>query len=70
MQYGHRQLRGSRAQVADNLQEVQRALFDNGYTSGCMLRARMLHLFLCRRVGASSATCHIADCSVIRHLYI
>lgn len=60
VQYGHRRLYGSKAKKVDKLQEYQQALFDNGYMRGCMLRARMLHLFLCRRVGACICTVYCA----------
>ena len=60
LQRGHRRLHGSRAQAAEKSHEYQQALYGNGYTRGCMLRARMLHLFLCRRVGeAACQSCHL-----------
>jgi hypothetical protein len=55
LQRGHRQLRGSKAQGAQKLHEYQQALYGNGYTHACMLRARMLHLFLCRRIGEAAS---------------
>ncbi len=37
---------------ADNRKLTQRALYDNGWLNGMMLRARLLHLLLCQRTGA------------------